>query len=78
VITLEYDNDNEYPEAVELVCDRAGLEELLQQLRWLHDQPPPEHFHLFTPSWAGHELSEEPQREGTRICHHLKVTLLPS
>lgn len=57
---------------VEIFLDEAGLRVLLAQLR--HLESGSSHVHLMTPAWAGNELTEKAQGEGTVLVHHLRVT----
>lgn len=56
---------------VKICCDREGLEVLRGQIDQLERKDG--HVHLMTPSWAGHELTEQGQIEGYSLAHHLKI-----
>jgi hypothetical protein len=62
---------------LEIHTDREGLRNLLNYIRRLmeSDEPLPRHDHLMTPSWGGHELTEEAQTENGRLLNHVKIHL---
>lgn len=62
---------------VEIHCDQQGLEELLRLLNGLanSESPLPKHEHLMTPSWAGHELTEEQQGEKNTLMNKVTIRL---
>ena len=66
MLTLEV---NEDAQTVELYFDSEGLGLLMRRLQLLRDKPG--HDHLMTSSWAGTELDETPQGNGTTLKHHL-------
>jgi hypothetical protein len=72
MLTVEY---NPKIDAIEIFCDRDGLELLLDKLMRLKDRGG--HTHLLTPAWAGDELSEELQRRENKLLNHLVIALAP-
>jgi hypothetical protein len=71
MLTIEYTADQQ----LEVYCDREGLATLLSELENLKERGG--HTHLMTPSWAGHELSEERQGQHTQLIHHVLIRLKP-
>lgn len=62
---------------VAICFDREGLEFLIFQLSKLRERH--DHFHLMTPAWAGHELTEELQGgDQYELCNSLRLVRLPS
>ncbi len=61
LLTFEVSQDGD---ELEIHGDRAGLMRLARTLEALASRPAPDHDHLFTPDWAGDELSSEAQGEG--------------
>ena len=59
---------------VEIYCDLSGLEDLLRQIRFLESGQT--HVHLMTSAWAGQELGEVCQGEGTNLIHHLRISMM--
>jgi Immunity protein 32 len=59
---------------VEIYCDSDGLRELSRQIQFL--QSSETHVHLMTPAWAGQELTEVPQGNGTTLIHHLRISVV--
>jgi hypothetical protein len=49
----------ESPDELQVVCDREGLESLLEQLRFLSEGRT-DHVHLMAESWGGSHLSDSP------------------
>jgi hypothetical protein len=72
ILTVEY---SPKAEDVEIFCDREGLEVLLKKLNFLGKNGG--HVHLMTPSWAGNELTEETQGNGTDLINHLRIAIKP-
>jgi hypothetical protein len=72
MLTVEY---NPEIEAVEIFCDREGLDLLIDKLTRLRDRGG--HTHLMTPAWAGDELTEERYRPGNTLFNHLMIALAP-
>ncbi|MCA1790138.1 MAG: immunity protein 32 [Thioalkalivibrio sp.] len=72
MLTVEH---NPEIDAIEVFCDRDGLELLIDKLMRLKDRGG--HTHLLTPGWAGDELSEALQREGNKLFNHLVIALAP-
>jgi hypothetical protein len=66
---------NSQQQSIEIFCDAEGLETLEQQLRFLRTGAG--HVHLMTESWAGTELTEQPQGDANQLFHHLRITLFP-
>ncbi len=58
-------------------CDREGLHELITHLQKLANssRPLPNDIHLMTESWAGYELSEDQQLEGSTLLNKVTVRL---
>lgn len=67
LLTFEVVGDGE----LEIHGNTEGLQALISSLRRVVESG--EHDHLMTPSWGGTELTEEPQKEGSRLVH--KVTI---
>lgn len=59
---------------VELFLDAEAMADLVQQLAYL--KQPGDHAHFMTPSWGGNSLTEDGQREGNVLVHHLRITLV--
>ena len=70
---LTFELDPEHDQQLEIHGDAEGLETLRACIDLLLRATPPEHDHLWTASWGGWQLSEEPQRQGARIIHHVKI-----
>ena len=66
---------NDKAESVEIFCDDEGLDALLKQLHILKSTGG--HVHLMTPSWAGQDLTEKQQGDGTVLVNHLRIVLAP-
>lgn len=64
----------EAADELEIFLDRAGLEALLAQLKFLQDGKT-EHIHLMAESWGGSHLSEEAQGSETVPIRHVKFLL---
>lgn len=64
----------ETPDELELVLDRAGLESLLAQLKFIQEGRT-EHVHLMAESWGGSHLSEQPQSRENIAIRHVTVLL---
>jgi hypothetical protein len=71
MLTFEYDQNQQ----LEIYCDRDGLATLISELDFLKERGG--HAHLMTPSWAGHELTEERQGQQTTLIHHVVIRLKP-
>jgi CYTH domain-containing protein len=71
MLTFEYSLDQQ----LEIYCDQEGLATLLRELGILKERGG--HAHLMTPSWAGHELTEDKQGENTELIHHVLIRLKP-
>ena len=57
-MTLEFRTEKDVSDLVlDVVFDREGLQLLLRQLQWLHEQKT-DHFHLFSESWGTGELTQ--------------------
>ena len=57
---------------VALCFDEEGRKLLLDRLQKLGKSP--DHVHMFTPSWGGHELSEEKQGgDNFILANHLRL-----
>jgi hypothetical protein len=72
MLTVEH---NPKIDAVEIFCDRDGLELLIGKLTRLKDRGG--HIHLMTPAWAGDELTEERYRPNNKLFNHLMIALAP-
>lgn len=59
---------------LEIFLDRAGLESLLAQLKFLQNGKT-EHVHLMAESWGGSHLSEQPQGRENFPIRHVKILL---
>ncbi|MFN4804858.1 MAG: Imm32 family immunity protein [Akkermansiaceae bacterium] len=65
----------EQPE-VALCFDAAGLDVLIRKLEHLRSKV--DHLHLMTPSWAGHELTEDlAGGEQYQLINSLRLVRLP-
>lgn len=73
MLTVEF---NPKDECVELYCDEEGLDVLGRALAVLRDAGG--HEHLMTPSWAGHELTEDKQNPANQLIHHLLICVKPT
>lgn len=62
---------------VEIYCDRDGFDTLMKCFKQIENGE--SHVHLMSPSWAGNELSEEPQGKdsSTVLVHHLCIISRP-
>jgi hypothetical protein len=65
---------DDQPAQVEIYFDRKGLEYLIKYLSRL--KKPGDHCHFMTPEWGMSDLSEDIQKEGNSIVHHLRTTLI--
>jgi hypothetical protein len=72
LLTIEKDPG---AEEVEIFCDPEGLDSLINTLERLRKHRG--HEHLMTPAWVGHALTEDRQRAGNELVHHLRITLRP-
>ncbi|URA10251.1 Imm32 family immunity protein [Thermospira aquatica] len=72
VLTVEL---NRKDESIEIYCDKEGIKLLKKQLDILEKNGG--HVHLMTPSWGGHELTEEKQDENNELINHLRIVLKP-
>ncbi len=72
LLTVEY---NSKQEAVEIYCDREGIDFLIDGLNLLRQRGG--HDHLMTESWGGYELSEEKQGAENELINHLRLTVVP-
>ena len=78
LLTIEYSdlNARNISEGnIEIFCDEEGIDFLIKKLTNLKKYGGHEHFK--TPSWAGHELTEEKQVENNYIINHLTIYLTP-
>lgn len=71
---LKKPKPGETADELEVFLDRAGLESLLAQLRFLQEGRT-EHVHLMAESWGGSHLSELPQGQDNISIRHVKVML---
>jgi len=62
VLTFETPKDGE---EIEIHGNEEGIRGLCDVLQRLLKSGKSEHDHLFTPSWGGHELTEQKQGSGT-------------
>ena len=59
---------------VQIHCDSAGLERLIQLLtRLSKTRQPIDHDHWMTENWAGHELTERKMGADTTLLHQVDV-----
>ena len=70
LLTFELSEDGD---ELEIHCNNRGLEELLRVCQRLEGSRGNDHEHLTTPSWGGHELSEEKQGQSNTLLN--KVTI---
>lgn len=70
-LTFELSSDN-----LQLMVfgNKEGLESLINSIEKVIKYN--DHDHLMTPSWAGYELSEEPQGENTQIMNKVTITII--
>ena len=62
-------------------ADPAGLRGLAKRLERLAsrvEQQGADHDHLFSDEWGDGDLSSQPQAEGNRAIHHVKVLAWPA
>jgi hypothetical protein len=69
MLAIEYDHQNQ----MRIYCDEEGLDVLLRELQILKTRGG--HAHFMTPSWAGHELTEESHDPNAELIHHLLIVL---
>jgi hypothetical protein len=82
MLYLETDKDGD---RVFLHADQEGIQKLREVLDFLEgQQETPEHEHLITPSWGGHELDEvlsigarDGNSELNRVVHEVKLYYWP-
>lgn len=67
LLTVEYREDR-----VEIHFDAEGRDTLVRAIVNLRSR---DHAHLKTPSWAGSELTEEPQGTDGTLINHLRLQL---
>jgi Immunity protein 32 len=75
LLTFELDEDGDQ---LFIHGDVQGLRDLvasLQRLITKAEAGKPDHDHLFTEEWGGHELTSDPQLTDTavRLIHHVKI-----
>jgi hypothetical protein len=75
---LTFETTDDHAE-LEIHCDPQGLGYLIEQLKKLYEanSPLPRHDHLMTPSWAGHELTEEKQGARNMLLNKVTIRLWP-
>lgn len=74
LLTIEYNPKG----VVEIYMDVEGRSLLIDSIAKLRAQENKgDHDHLMTPSWAGHELTEERQSNDSELVHKLNIILLP-
>ncbi len=69
LLTVEYNPDG----IVEVFMDEEGREALLFYLKRLSTG---NHDHLMTPSWAGTELTEDPQNPKNKLINKVNLFLI--
>ena len=69
---LKQPRSGDSADELEVFLDRAGLESLLAQLKFLQEGKT-EHVHLMADSWGGSHLSGQPQGRGNIPIRHVKV-----
>lgn len=67
--------NGEAKEVVEVYFDKEGLDDLQARLS-LIEKGETDHIHLMSETWGLGDLSEEKQREGNLLAHHLRLTLV--
>jgi len=72
IFTVEY---NDIDNCVELHFNKNGAINMINILNQCISLSQNEHFHLFTPSWGGGELTEEMQNTDgmCKLINHLKI-----
>ena len=63
-------------EELDIICDSAGLDALINHLCQLKQHGG--HLHLMTPSWAGTELTEIRFNETALLINHVRIAFLPN
>jgi Immunity protein 32 len=72
MLTVEYAG-----EEVAICFDETGFDVLTRALERLRRKRVADHDHLTTPSWGGHELTEQRQGQDTSLIHHLRLIWRP-
>ncbi len=62
------------PVELEVFLDKDGLAILLRKLEALQAKHT-EHVHMFSTSWGGHELEDQPTVLGSSAIQHVKIYL---
>jgi hypothetical protein len=75
LLTVELAKDGD---AVEIHCNREGIEELIRMLTRLAERGTADHCHLRTPEWAGSELSSEKQSVDGTLINAVTVRFWPA
>ena len=80
LLTFELDRDGDQ---LFIHGDAQGLRDLVTSLQHLltkAEAGEPDHDHLFTEEWGGHELTSEPQLTDTAVhlIHHVKIYAWPT
>ncbi len=70
-LTFELSDDNL---VLNIFGNEEGLKSLISSIEKVIKYN--DHDHLMTPSWAGYELSEEPQGENTKILNKVTIAII--
>ena len=74
MISFEILSDTGKDKEIGIYCDKAGLAELIRQLKLLESSGSgPNHLHLATPSWGGNELSEKANKTESATVHQVTI-----
>ncbi|MGE0240095.1 MAG: Imm32 family immunity protein [Parvibaculaceae bacterium] len=73
VLTFEMNPDRD---ELEIHCNNEGMDEFIARLTALRaSKRRPDHDHLMTRSWSGHELTEASQSDQGRLLHMVTIRL---
>ena len=64
---------SENAESVYVHFDKNGLLFLKNLLQELESKNENDHVHLLTPSWGGHDLTEEKQSNSSKLINDVKI-----
>jgi hypothetical protein len=62
---------------IQIHCDAEGVQTLIRSLARLAQKMTSDHDHLMTPSWAGHELTDEKQGQANRLVNMVTIYYRP-
>lgn len=75
-LTVEIRDKNSDSPEIEIYCDKEGISILIAELEKLKSSTGPSHLHLATPSWAGHELTENLQGSDTELINQVTIRFI--